>query len=280
MTQESEHKKMVEDMWRTFLTIGDEPNQLQYRRHLFRRVPSSPRCQSCNAPFRGIGGALMKVILDKRPSRLNPRVCNICDNFASQYQGGAEIQLTLLFADVRGSTSLAEGMSTADFSKLINRFYNAVSKVLIRTDALIDKLIGDQVTGIYVPGFAGEMHSLRAVTAAQEILRVTGHNDPDGPWIPLGAGVHTGVAFIGSVGSQDGTTDITVLGDVANTAARLPSSARQGEILISEAACTAAELDTGTMENRVLELKGKSKLVPVCVLTDYTSVSSKDSVAN
>jgi adenylate cyclase len=123
---------------------------------------------------------------------------------------------------------------------------------------------------MYVPGFAGLTHARRALEAAKEILRATGHARSEGPWIPLGAGVHTGIAFVGSLGSEGGTTDITVLGDTANTTARLASSARQGEILISDAAYTAAGLDLGQLEKRQLELKGKSQPVLVHVLTDFS----------
>jgi adenylate cyclase len=204
---------------------------------------------------------------------MNPMLCNTCEEFAKRYHGGAEIELSLLFADVRGSTNLAETMSALEFSKLINRFYNAASHVMVHSDALIDKIIGDQAAGIYVPGFAGPEHARRALEAAQEILRATGHTHGGSPWIPLGVGVHTGTAFVGAVGSAGGTSDITVLGDAANTAARLASSAGQGEILISEAAYSAAGLDFGELEVRNLELKGKSQPVRVHVLTASSSLS-------
>ena len=268
MTEPSKSDTKVEEVWRKFLTTGHATKELRMR-HLFGLLPANPRCRFCNAPFQGVGATLVRLVYDKRPSKLNPRLCNSCENLASQHQGGAEIELSMLFADVRGSTTLAERMRPAEFSRLINRFYTAVTDVLIRTDALIDKLVGDQVTGLYVPGFAGTEHARRAVEAAQEILRVTGHGDSAGPWIPLGAGVHTGTAFVGSVGSKEGATDITVLGDAANTAARLSSNARQGEILISEAAYAAAGLDLPDLERRVLELKGKCEPVTVHVLTKY-----------
>lgn len=198
---------------------------------------------------------------------MNPQICTVCEDFATQHQGGAEIELSMLFADVRGSTVLAEGMSASAFSKLINRFYSTVSDVLIRTDALIDKLIGDEVIGLYVPGLAGQQYARRTVEAAQEILRVTGHGKPDGPWITIGVGVHTGTAYVGSVGHRGGATDITVLGDAANTAARLCANAKAGEILISEATCMAAGLDFGHLERRLLKLKGKSQCVAVYALS-------------
>jgi adenylate cyclase len=80
-------------------------------------------------------------------------------------------------------------------------------------------------------------------------------------------GVHTGIAFVGSVGSQSGTSDITVLGDTANTAARLSTNAGIGEIFISESAFLHAGLtDADISEQRELELKGKSNKVIVNVL--------------
>jgi adenylate cyclase len=149
---------------------------------------------------------------------------------------------------------------------LINRFYNTATSVMVNSDALIDKIIGDQVAGMYVPGFAGEAHAARAIEAAKEILVATGHSSKGGPWIPLGVGVHTGVAFVGAVGSKDGASDITVLGETPNIAARLCSNAGVGEILITEAARNAAGLDNLTLEPRILELKGISKPLEVFAL--------------
>jgi adenylate cyclase len=217
---------------------------------------------------------VVKLFYGKRPSTLNPHLCNACEEFARQHQGGAEIELSLLFADVRGSTTMAKRMKPKEYSQLINRFYIVAAQVLVDSDALIDKIISDQVAGMYVPGFAGQKHARRAIEAARQILGVTGHGGPEKPWIPLGAGVHTGTAFVGSVGSDEGMVDITVLGDAANTAARLSTSARQGEILISEAATDAAVIQTDNLEKRALELKGKSKTVTVFVLKNLSPHSS------
>lgn len=266
MTDQSENDLMIEHLWRTYLTTGEYEKERR-QRHFFRLIPGTMRCKNCYAPFQGAGSPFVRVVYGKKPSNLNPQLCNVCEQFASKYQGGAEIELSLLFADVRGSTTLAEGMSPIEYSRLINRFYKTATKVMIHTDALIDKIIGDQVAAMYVPGFAGSAHAQRAIEAAQEILRETGHDKPQGPWIPIGVGVHTGTAFVGSVGSEEGTSDITVLGDVPNTAARLASSAKQGEILISDAAYKTAELDFGQLEKRSLELKGKNQPVLVHVLT-------------
>lgn len=266
MDEKSEHQEMVESVWHTYLTTGEFKKETRQRRFL-RMLPGEPRCKNCYAPFQGVGSTIVKFLYSKGPSNLNPQMCNACEVFARAYQGGAEIELSLLFADVRGSTTIAENMSPREFSQLINRFYTVASHVLVHSDALIDKIIGDQAAGIYAPGIAGEDHAQRAINAAQELLQETGHANPGGPWIPLGVGVHTGTAFVGSVGSSDGTMDITVLGDVPNTAARFSSKAGSGEILVSQPAATAADLKTTSLEQRLLDLKGKSELVPAYVLS-------------
>jgi adenylate cyclase len=266
MNDDRDQASRVEQVWRTYLTAGKEYDIMKRQRRLFRLLPGYPRCKICYAPFRGLGGGFARLVYGRRPSKLNPQLCNACEQFALQHQGGAEVELSLLFVDVRNSTGLAERMSPMEYSRLINRFYTTATHVLANTDALIDKIIGDQAAGMYVPGFAGHDHARRALQAAQEIMRSTGHNGKDIPWIPLGTGVHTGVAFVGSVGSGEGTSDITVLGDAANTAARLSSQAQVGEILISESAASAAGVDTRALEQRRLELKGKSERVSVYVM--------------
>ncbi len=187
--------------------------------------------------------------------------------FANRYPGGTEIEISMLFVDVRGSTHLAEEMTPASFSQLMNRFYQAATDVLIRTDAVIDKLVGDEVIGLYLPLFTGPNHARPAVLAAQGLLLATGHGEEGGPWLPIGIGVHTGVAFVGTVGgAEDTVSDITALGDNVNVTARLASVAAPGEALISEASYAAGGVDLGELESRRLELKGRSEPISARVL--------------
>jgi adenylate cyclase len=236
------------------LTEGE--NVPHHLRRLMALLPSSPRCKLCNAPFEGWGGALMRMMGRPRSKR-NPRYCEPC---AFQQPGGAEVEISMLFADVRGSTTIAESMSAADFTHLIGRFYEQATDVLVEADALIDRLIGDEVIGLFIPAMAGEAHARQAIQAAQKLIRrVRG--------LPLGIGVHTGIAFVGVVqGAQDSISDFTALGDNVNITARLASAAGPGEILISEAAYSAAGLDLGRLERRELLLKGKSDTFWVHVL--------------
>lgn len=199
-------------------------------------------------------------------SSFNPSLCDRCEILVKRYQVGTEVPLTLLFADVRGSTALAEEIGASAFHHLINRFYTASTEILIQTNALIEKLIGDEVAGLYVPGIAGVDHAKVAVDAALALLKATGHGDPGGPWIRVGVGVHTGIGYVGAVGSNKSVSDITVLGDVANAAARLASQAGAGEILVSEETLQAAGLYLDDCETRLLQLKGRSQAVMVRVI--------------
>jgi adenylate cyclase len=262
-------KDYVENVWRTFLTEGIDTEEARTRQ-IFKILPATQRCRFCLAPLKGFSTPLVRAIYRKGPSKMNPHLCNACELFASEHQGGAEVELSLLFADVRGSTTLAESMSPSAFSTLINRFYDVAARIMVNTDALIDKIIGDQVAGMYVPSLAGKDHARKAVAAAQQLLHDTGHHSVDGPWVPIGIGVYTGVAFVGSVGQGSGLSDITVLGDAPNTAARLASNAKQGEVLISDSTYRELDINLGNLEKRSLELKGKNQPVTVHVLKSHS----------
>lgn len=260
-----QEKNKQEAMWSALLN-GELPH-IGRSRHLFRVLPSNPRCKQCNVPFEGVGGLIARNFFGKSPSLGNPHYCNMCETFAQAHPGGAEIEMSMLFADVRGSTSLAEGMTASAFRDLMNRFYDVANDVLIKSDAWIDKLVGDEVIGFYIPGFSGGDHARKAVLAARNLLHATGHDRKSGPWVPVGVGVHTGTAFFGNVGSHDKFADVTALGDAVNTAARLASRAGTGEVLVSEHAYLQSGLSIGGPDKRALELKGRSEAVSVYTIT-------------
>jgi adenylate cyclase len=242
-----------EEFWRDFLTRGHLKERAG--RKVFRHIPTEPRCKLCAAPFAGLGAPVMRLI-GKRPSDKNPNLCATCFTFMTAHHGGAEIEATLLFADARGSTALAEGMSATAYRAIIDRFYDVAAKVVFDHDGAVDKFVGDEVVAMFFPLLAGDAHARRGVEAARELLRATGHADPAGPWLPLGAGVHTGPTWVGAVG-EGAHTELTVLGDSVNTTARLASAAAAGEVLVTSEAARAAGLDAG-LERHSLELKGKT----------------------
>ena len=218
---------------------------------IFRALPSEPRCQICYIPFAGIGGLTVK------PSKMNPHICNACDRFAERFPGGTELEVSIIFADIRGSTPMAEKMGNREFSEVIERFYIAGTKSLYAHDAMIEKFNGDGLAAFFAPAFAGPNHALAAIEAGRDILKATGHGKGKKPWVPVGVGVNTGVAFIGAIKIDDGRTDITILGDAVNTTARLGSEAAEGELLIGQRTLELSGLSAGEFESRELSLKGK-----------------------
>jgi adenylate cyclase len=252
---------MSEADWRKKLDGSDQG--LRPWRRFHRRLPNAPRCKLCLRPFSGPGGAVMRMI-GLGPWHKNPRYCRGCYQSIDANRGGAEIELSMLFADVRGSTGIAEHMAPADYAALLNRFYEEATHVLVDREAVVDKFVGDEVVGLFIPGMAGLDHAAVAIDAARALLAATGHGSPRGPWIPVGAGVHTGVAFVGAVG-EAGVTDFTALGDAVNTAARVASQAAAGEILVSRRAADQAFLQA-TLERRHLQLRGRTEPVDVVVI--------------
>ena len=268
-----EYNKLNEEIWRTYLTTGAalEGMQLPWFEHpalkpIYRVLPSEPRCQMCYIPFEGIGGFISRRLLNVKPSALNPHMCDVCERFAKRFPGGVELEVSILFADIRGSTPLAEQMETREFSDLIHRFYLAGTKALYSNNALIEKFVGDGLAAFFAPAFAGPNHAQTAIKAGKDILHATGHEKGKTPWVPVGVGVNTGVAYIGSMKMEGGRTDITILGDVVNTTARLSSAADAGEVLAGKEAMEMSDLPKEDYENRNLSLKGKQETVEAWVV--------------
>ena len=261
----AKHKTSQEEEWRGVL-LGEASGHFCWKpwvRRFNRSLPSEPRCKLCHTPFGRPGNVLRFVGFG--PSRLNRRICSGCIHALEKRPGGAEVELSFLFADVRGSTAFAESVGAEEFSQLMARFYGAAAAAVDERDGIVDKFVGDQVVALFIPGFAGADHAAEAIAAARELLALTGHGDGE-PWVPVGASVHTGVAFVGTVGEGD-AQDFTALGDSVNTAARLASSAGTGEILVSSAAATAAGLETAGLESRMLDLRGKAEPFNVWVIS-------------
>lgn len=253
--------------WRRIFEEGQEFRRIRW---VFRRLPRDPRCRLCHAPFHGLGGRVLRITKGIRPSALNPRYCNDCELLGAKHPGGVETEVAILFADVRGSTALAEQMSALEFSALIDHFYRESAKVLIRADALIEKLIGDAVTAIFVPGLAGRRYVARAIEAGRDLIAATGRGTPEGGAVPVGVGVHAGRAFVGAVGQTEGVATISALGDTVNVAARLSDAAAAGEVLVSTAAYAAAGHAVSDERVRRLQLKGHKEPVDAVVLAPAT----------
>jgi adenylate cyclase len=231
-------------------------------RRIMRTLPRDPRCKFCNVPFQGIGGTIARVLFGKQRSSLNPRFCNMCEIASREFPGGAEVNMSILFADIRGSTALSETISAIEFRQLIHRFYTATTKAIIEEDGLVEKLAGDGLAAFWGAGFAGPDYVKRTITVARKISQ-----EMERQKIPVGISVHAGVAYFGAMTTADGLTNIAATGEEVNLAARLASRAAAGEILVSEQALEQAGLDGNKFESRSLDdLKGISGPVRVRVI--------------
>lgn len=259
----SDRQPLANDpFWREYLTSGS-PTERRLRR-FFYFLPHEPRCTLCAAPFGGFGRPLMRMI-GRRQSDQTPQMCNACYSFIAAHHGGAEIDCSFLFADVRGSTALAERMSASEFRAQLDRYYSTAARVVFDHNGAVDKFVGDELVAMFYPLLSGEHHPARAVDAALALLKAVGHGEPAGPWLPIGAGVHTGIAWVGAVG-EGPQTALTALGDTVNTAARLAAAAGPGEVLVSASTATRAGLDAG-LAHQSLTVKGKQEPIEVVSLT-------------
>jgi adenylate cyclase len=247
-----------EEEFRAFLT-GDHPS-LRRSRGRFRQLPSDPRCKTCYAPF-GLPGSILASAMGRKRWPKNPKFCDHCGRWLMRTGIlGTEIDITILFADVRESTPLAERVGAAEFGRLMDRYYKVATRALIEADGIVDKFVGDGVLGLFIPAMAGRDHSAKAIAAARQIVGTTAE------WLPVGAGVHRGIAFVGVIGEAGHLEDFTALGDAVNAAARLGSLAGAGEILVSLAAASAADIEASGASRRTLELRGRSEPLDIIVL--------------
>src|SRR5215211_140937 len=189
-----------EDAMRGFLS-GEDPSLARMRR-VMRRLPHGPHCKLCAAPFEGPAGAVLRHVGFARFSG-NPAICASCIKSLNKLGVyGAEIRVSLLFADIRGSTGIGERSSPTEFRSFLDRFYRLSSTAILDNDGMVDKLVGDEVIGLFFAGISGAHHTGAAIRAARALLDAAGRADASdrGP-IRVGAAVHTGDAFVGSTGA-------------------------------------------------------------------------------
>src|SRR5919108_4172888 len=184
-----------EDEFRALMS-GDHP-RVRRNRALLARLPSEPRCKTCNAPF-GFPGSVVSRAMGRPRFPKNPRFCQMCFNWLTGAGiRGADIELTVLFSDVRDSVGLAERLGPAAYTALIDRYYKVASNAVIMANGIADRFVGDAVLGLFIPGMTGPDHPGAALAAARAIVAGTGH--PSNAWIAAGVAVHRGIAFLGGV---------------------------------------------------------------------------------
>ncbi len=260
MKEPLEQQEGNEELWRTIFADG-HPDLLK-QHWLHRKLPLKPRCRLCLVPFRGIGGWIMRRKGKAQNSR-NPNFCNACDQFLESFPGGAEIELSMLYVDIRQSTEYATGHSAAEVSQRINAFLNQAIGIITDHDGFINAFYGDCIVASWPPGFSGESHALKALTAATELVKKE-NIVSNGETIPVGVGVNSGKVFISTVTALQGTfRDVSVFGSEVNRTARMAAMAKAGQVLGSAENLSAAGKTPSDYDFEAVEMKGFSDPVDV-----------------
>jgi adenylate cyclase len=248
------------ETWRQLL-LGTDPS-FRRMRQWWHTVPSAPRCKVCAAPFKGIG-SVVTAITGHRRSNANPLMCTPCFGTLRDHPGGAEVEISVLFADIRGSTGLAEKIGAVKFRHLLQHFYAVADRAIDRHGGVVDKFLGDGIMALFVPFISGDNHAAQAIAAGRSLVEKESH-DPRlvEAGVRFGVGVHTGVAFVGTLGSGD-KFDFSALGDTVNAAARLGSLAPANELLVSWTAWQTAGLPADKLDRRPVKLTGREEPLEV-----------------
>jgi class 3 adenylate cyclase len=194
------------------------------------------------APFRLFG---------VRPSRMNPNTCTICEMAFTRIMQARSIttQATVMFADLRHYTVLAQDWPVDRLTALLDIFYDECAAAIWAQDGLLNKTVGDSVMAIFNFPLKREDHPMRALLAAREILRRCRERQAEiapefgGIEVGVGIGIDSGETNFGEFGKSH--RDLTAIGTVVNRASRAQSVARPGEILVTD----AVRARTGSMVN-------------------------------
>lgn len=172
--------------------------------------------------------------------------------------GGSIVELTALFADLRGFTSFSERADPEQVMELLNQYFGLVVPVVLRNGGTIVQFIGDALLAVFDAPEPGPDHAFRAARAALEmqeaISAVSGDRD-DRPLFRIG--INTGPALVGNVGSAE-MRSFNVVGDAVNVASRLETSAEPGTVVIGETTYQAIADRVDAVALGRLELKGKA----------------------
>lgn len=221
-------------------------------------------------PIRGVLSLPLRLA-GLRISRMNPNLCTLCETKFRSVKKAQQVTVsaTVLFADVRGYTSLAEQIDGSDMTTMLGEFYDHCSAAVWERDGIVNKLIGDAIFAIYNFPIRRSDHAKQAALSGIELqrrcramkaTRSGGHDLSVG----VGVGVHTGNVTVGEIGTS--IKDFTAIGEVVNLAARLQGASRPGEVLVTEGVYREVEHDFPSAERRVCTLKGITSPVTAYVL--------------
>jgi class 3 adenylate cyclase len=200
-----------------------------------------------------------------RPSRMNPNTCTVCELMFTRAMKARKItvDVSVLFADLRGYTTLSQSLPPDAVSSLLDAFYDECAAAIWEHDGLLNKTLGDAVMAIFNFPIRHKDHAARAVLAGREIQRrcearrgglVAENIGLAGSELGVGIGIDSGQASFGEFGRSH--RDLTAVGTVVNTAARAQAAAGAGQILVTQAVHDRAGHNVVASDGREYHLKG------------------------
>ena len=186
--------------------------------------------------------------------------------------GGEQREVTILFTDIRGFTSMSEKMKPERVVTTLNEYFSDMIDIVFKNNGTLDKIIGDELMVLYGAPISGDNDTVRAVETAIEMQHKIKELNIDRkkrkePPILVGAGINKGLVVSGNIGSRD-LMDYTVIGDTVNVASRLCAAAGPGEIMVSSSVYGATKKEFSYDKLEPIKVKGKEKKVPVFLIND------------
>ena len=235
-------------------------------------TPQSRICKGCwqqmriPVPLRGAASIPFRAF-GIRPSRMNPNTCTICELMFTRVMKARQVtvDVSVLFADLRGYTTLSQSQSPSAVSNLLDVFYDECAAAIWEHDGLLNKTVGDAIMAIFNFPIRREDHAEQAVLAARDIQRRCQRLGSDlhlaeaEGQLGVGIGIASGEASFGEFGRSH--RDLTAIGTIVNTAARAQAAAEGGRILVTKAVCERAPSQTEKSEGHEYLLKGFEKPV-------------------
>lgn len=179
--------------------------------------------------------------------------------------GGKRANVTVLFADIRGFTSMSENMSAQEVSVILNTYFSEIEPIITAHNGVINKFIGDAVLAIFGEPIQDKNHATNAVKCGYAMLKKVNELqqkwiDDGKPKIEIGIGINTGEAFVGNIGSEK-RLEYTVIGDTVNLASRIESYNKiyKTNFLISNSTYTSARAIVDVIKISDVSIRGKAK---------------------
>lgn len=201
-------------------------------------------------------------VVGLKPSRMNPNTCTFCELMFKRVMKATKITIdaTIMFADLRAYTQLSQEMSSVEMGSLLDLFYDECAAAIWDHDGLLNKTIGDAVMAVFNFPIKQDDHARQALLAAREIQqRLAARKKEAGLEFGVGIGLQSGEVSFGEFGRSH--RDLTAIGTVVNTAARVQAVAEPGEILVTAAMRERVGDALGDVAARPYELKGFDKPV-------------------